>query len=139
MEERKKHLKTQEIINELSNLARKYQLKIDSKRYTSTLDFAWDFETHAGAILVKAFRLKHFENDGRLNRIFSSFDSINESKIDYRMIFIKICEKYLTNKETGFDFEMKRHQVGLEKALILAVKWFENYLIKINEKEFIKS
>ncbi|HSK72398.1 MAG TPA: hypothetical protein VK892_11915 [Pyrinomonadaceae bacterium] len=130
MDERKKKLKIREAIEELSNLAKKYRLKIDSKQYVS----AWDFETEAGAILVKAFRLGCFENEGRLNRIIASFDAKVESKIAYRMIFQTVCGKYLTNHKSGFDFETKQHQFGLVKALILAAEWFEIYLNRCIEE-----
>jgi len=44
------------------------------------------------------------------------------------MIFQTICEKYLVNHKSGFDFAIKRHQFGTEKALIYSLKWFETYL-----------
>ena len=129
MNERKK-LKIQEIINEFSNLAQRCRLKIASKQKVS----AWDFETEAGAILIKAFRLGCFESDGRLNRIIASFHTKTNSQIDYRIIFQTVCEKYLTNHKSGFDFEIKRHQFGLDKALISAVEWFINYLIAYQKR-----
>lgn len=133
MDARKRKLKIQEIIKEFSNLAKKAQLAIDSKQLVS----AWNFEMEAGAILIKAFRLGCFENEGRLNRIIASFDAKVESRFNYKMIFQTVCEKYLTNHKSGFDFEIKQHQFGLEKALILAVKWFVDFLTEYVERIYI--
>ena len=115
------------LAKELSNIAKTYQLKIDSKQKGN---WTPEVKIEAGAVLIKAFRLGCFDEDGRLKRIVGSFHSDTDSKLDCGFLFQTVCGSYLTNNKSGFDFTIKAHQFGSEKAYILAVKWFEDYLIK---------